>query len=114
MDSDFTEKQAREIYSDLIETRLASLDKRVKVAKKDLLKKSVRSVVAVAGVISFGLYSGFISGETAELIKTLGLAKIAYDVVEKSIPIGEAKSAIKSDDLYFLWKAKKLAKKGRR
>jgi len=113
-DSDFTEKQAREIYSDLIEPRLASLDKRVKVAKKDLLKKSIRSIVAVAGVISFGLYSGFISGETAELIKTLGLAKIAYDVVEKSIPIGEARSAIKSDDLYFLWKAKKLAKKGSR
>jgi len=110
LSSDFTEKEARQIYSDVIQPRLAALDKRVKVAKKDLLKKSIRSVIAVAGVISFGLYSGFISGETAELIKTLGLAKIAVDVVEKAIPIGEATSAAKTDDLYFLWKAQKLSK----
>lgn len=108
--SPFTEKEAREIYSDLIQPRLAALDKRIRVAKKDLVMKSIRSVVAVAGVISFGLYTGFISGEVAEVIKTLGLTKIAVDVVEKAIPIGEAASAAKSDDLYFLWKAKKLVR----
>lgn len=109
-DAAFTKKQAREIYSDVIEPRLAALDQRVKVAKKDLLKKGIRSVATVAGVISFGLYSGFFSAETAELIKNLGLAKIVYDAAQTAIPIGEAKSAIKTDDLYFLWKAKKLAK----
>ncbi len=109
-DSNFTEKQAREIYSDVIQPRLAALDKRVKIAKKDLLKKGVRSLVAAAGVISFGLYSGLFSAETAELIKNLGLAKIAYDAAQTVIPIGEARSAIKNDDLYFLWKAKKLVK----
>lgn len=36
--------------------------------------------------------------------------KIALDVVEKAIPIGEATSAAKNDDLYFLWRARKLAK----
>jgi len=110
LDSSFTEREAREIYSDLIQPRLAALDKRVRIAKKDLVKESLRSIIAVAGVISFGLYTGFISGETAELIKALGLTKIAVDVLEKAIPIGEAVSAAKSDDLYFLWKAKKLVK----
>lgn len=110
MGKPFSEKQAREIHGDVIQPRLAALDKRIRIAKQDLLKKSVRSVIAVAGVISFGLYSGFISGETAELIKTLGLTKIAVDVVEKAIPIGEATSQAKADDLYFLWKVQKLAK----
>ena len=44
------------------------------------------------------------------MIKTLGLTKIAVDVIEKAIPIGVAMSAAKGDDLYFLWKAKKLVK----
>lgn len=37
--SPFTEKQARELYSDKIAPRLAALDKSVKVAKRDLVKK---------------------------------------------------------------------------
>ena len=110
LSSNFSEKDARQVYSDVIQPRLAALDKRVSVAKRDLLKKGIRSVATGVGIISFGLYSGLFSGEIAELIKTLGLAKIAYDVGQTAIPVGEAKSAIKTDDLYFLWKAKKLAK----
>lgn len=110
LSSNFSEKDARQVYSDVIQPRLAALDKRVNVAKRDLLKKGIRSVATAVGIISFGLYSGLFSEETAELIKTLGLAKIAYDVGQAVIPVGEAKSGIKTDDLYFLWKAKKLAK----
>jgi len=78
-----------------------------------LLKKGVRSQAVVAGVISFGMFSGLFSAEAAELIKGLGLAKIVYDAAQTAIPIGEAKNAIKTDDLYFLWKAKNLIKQKR-
>jgi len=63
----------------------------------------------VVGVISFGLYSSFIPTEFAELIKAVGFTKIGIDLVEKIVPIGEALSTAKKDDLYFLWQAKKLA-----
>ena len=106
----FNEKEAREIYSDVVEPRLAALEKRVKIAKRDLVKKGIRSIVAVAGVISFGLYTGFIPAEFAELIKAVGLTKIAIDLVEKTVPVGEAVSTVKNDDLYLLWRARKLAK----
>ena len=46
---------------------------------------------------------------SVSLIDSLN-TKIALDVVEKAIPIGEATSAAKNDDLYFLWRARKLAK----
>ena len=73
------------------------------------MKKGVRSIAAVVGVISFGLYSGFIPTEFAELIKAVGFTKIGIDLVEKIVPTGEALSNAKKDDLYFLWQAKKLA-----
>lgn len=106
----FGEKEARALYSDVIAPRLATLDRSVNLAKRDLLKKASTSIVAVAGAISFGLYTGFIPKELAEMARGLGFTKIAADVFEKLLTLGNAQDAIKNQNLYFLWKAKKLAK----
>ncbi len=44
----------------------------------------------------------------AEIAKALGFTKVATDILEKLLPLGDAANAVKSDDLYFLWRIKKL------
>jgi hypothetical protein len=75
-----------------------------------LTKKTYRSVAAVVGAISFGIYTGFIPTELLEMAKLVGLTKIAADILEKAFSLGDAENNIKNEDLYFLWKAKRLTK----
>lgn len=105
--TDFKEKDARALYSDVIAPRLSTLDRNVKNAKKDLVRKAAKSIIAITGAISFGIYTGLIPTDMAELAKVVGLSKIAADILEKSLPFGDAVSTIKNDDLYFLWKVKR-------
>jgi hypothetical protein len=79
--SSFSERDARALYSDVIAPGLANLNQSVQVAKRDLVKRAYRSVVAVVGAISFGLYTGFIPTELAEMAKVIGFTKIATDIL---------------------------------
>ena len=49
--SEFTEQDARELHSEVIAPSLTYLDKKVSLAKKDLVSKPFRSLVGVVGVI---------------------------------------------------------------
>ncbi|HEX5735364.1 MAG TPA: hypothetical protein VF131_21215 [Blastocatellia bacterium] len=106
----FNERQARTLYSDVIAPQLSMLDQKVQVAKKDLVTKAYRSILAVTGAISFGIYTGFIPTEMAEMAKVLGFTKVGADILEKLLPLGDAASAVKNDEMYFLWRARKLQK----
>lgn len=108
LNSTFTEKDARALYSDVIAPQLATLDRCVSLAKRDLVKTASRSIIAVVGAISFGLYTGFIPSQFADMAKAVGFTKIVADILEKSIPIGKSIDDIKNEDLYFLWKTKRL------
>jgi len=108
--SSFTERDARALYSDVIAPGLANLNQSVQVAKRDLVKKAYRSVIAVVGAISFGLYTGFIPTELAEMAKVIGFTKIATDILGNLLPVGDAEESIKTEDLYFLWQVRKLGK----
>lgn len=108
--SGFTENDARSLYSDVIAPRLSALEQRTQHAKRDLLSKGYRPLIAVTAAISFGLYTGFIPAEIAEIAKVIGFTKVAADILEKIMAFGDAEKTIKSDELYFLWKVKKLQK----
>lgn len=105
----FSEKDARALYSDVIAPHLSSLDQGIKDAKRDLLAKPLASVGALVGVISFGIYTGILPNELVAMAKALGLSKIAYDVLEKTILLKNEERAIRNEDLYFLWKVRKKA-----
>lgn len=107
----FTRKEAKELYSDVIAPKLADLDQSVRLAKRDLVKTAYRSVIAVVGAISFGIYTGFIPREIAEMAKVLGFTKVAIDILEKLLPLGDAGETIRNQDLYFLWRVKRLDKR---
>jgi hypothetical protein len=107
----FTERDAKTLYSDVIAPRLSSLEQGIKDAKRDLVRKPLTSVGALVGVISFGMYTGFLPSEVIAMAKALGLSKFAYDVLEKALSLKDTEKNIRSEDLYFLWKVRRTAQK---
>lgn len=106
----FTEQDAREIYSDIINPQLTKLDLKVKSAKRDLLKLSYRKGLAWTATISFGIYSGFIPSNLAAAATALGFSKVAADFLEMAMNKSDSEDNIRNDDMYFLWKVRQLSK----
>ena len=108
LQDDFDEIKAKQIYSDIIYPKIQKLELRVKEAKRDLIKTAYRSVAGVVGAISFGMYTGLLPNEVLSMAKAIGFGKVGNDLINKFMALGDAKTAIKTDELYFLWEIKKL------
>jgi SpoVK/Ycf46/Vps4 family AAA+-type ATPase len=106
----FTEREARVLYSDVIAPNLASLERSVNDAKKHLRVQPIRSTIALVGVVSFGLYTGFIPTEMLEIAKLLGLGKIAIDLQKEILALRDTEKTIRSEEFYFLWKVRRKSK----
>jgi hypothetical protein len=104
-------KQARLLYQDVIAPRLASLDRKIKDSKRDLVKQAYRPFVGWVAAISFGLYSGLISTQVAGLASAIGLIQTGTRFVQDVMSLGDVDKQARADDLYFLWKVKQLASK---
>ncbi|WP_305457652.1 hypothetical protein [Photobacterium leiognathi] len=100
----FTEKDARELFADVIEPDLALLETKTKIATKDLIKKPLISLAGVGAAIGVGAYTGMLSGDMALAAKALGLSKIAYDSVTSTLEMADISKEIRQEDYYYLWK----------
>jgi hypothetical protein len=109
----FSERDARALYSDIIAPKLTALNQKVNQAKRDLKTKASRSFIALAGVITFGVYTGIIPPEYKALATALGFTKTVQDILGNILPLGDAKNSIRNEELYFLWKVKNLRKYSR-
>jgi hypothetical protein len=107
----FTENDAREIYGDIIEPKLAQLNSRVSTARKSFIKNTASKIAGWAGAISFGWYSGLLPSDLATVASTLGLIKIIAEITEGTLSKSNMDSTIRDDPMYFLWKVKKTIKK---
>ena len=106
----FTAKSARAIYHDVLAPELERLDKRVSTAKRDLVSTAVRSAVGMVGAISFGLFAGLIGTEVAAIAQAVGVASFGSDLLKKTMALGDAERKIEEDDLYYLWRVRKVAR----
>lgn len=106
----FDEHDAKELYADVINPKLVNLDKKIKAAKKDLIKKPFRSLTSIVGVISFGLLTGIIPPDIAAIAKAIGLVKFGSDTIQQTMALGDSENKIKSDNFYFLWKIREKTK----
>ena len=106
----FTEREARVLYSDVVAPNLASLEISINDAKKHLRIQPIRSSIALAGVLSFGFYSGFIPADMIEIVKLLGLGKVAIDLQKEILALSDADKNIRNEGLYFLWKVQEKSK----
>lgn len=108
---DFTEKDAISIHGDIIEPTLASLDRKVKLAKRDLVIKPIRSILSIVGIISFGLFTGLLPENISGIAKVLGLLKFGSDTFKDILEAGDKEKAIENESFYFLWKVKEKARR---
>lgn len=109
--TDFTTRTARAIHGDIIAPELARLEKKINVGKRDLVSSLSRSFFGMVGAISFGLFSGVMPAEVVHIAQAVGGASFGADMIKKIMALGDAKKSIESEDLYFLWKVKQIAKK---
>ncbi|HEX6748744.1 MAG TPA: hypothetical protein VF092_15710 [Longimicrobium sp.] len=106
---EITERDARQIYGDLIEPELARLDIKMKLAQKTLAKTARQRIAAWVGAIGVGVYTGFVPSTMIAAAKALGLTKVVADLGELLLGMRANQNAIRSDDLYFLWRVRKLS-----
>jgi hypothetical protein len=107
----FTIKEARALHADIIAPSLASLNIRVKQAKKDLVRKPLRSLAGVVGSISFGMLTGLIKPDVAAIATAIGLVAFGRKFIGDVMALGDGEDKVANEHLYFLWKIKKKARK---
>jgi len=101
----FTERDAQAVYADIIQPRLATLDAKIRSAKRSFRKGGVRKVLGWTGAISVGLYTGIFTADPLVGAAAFGAAKLFESIMAKS----DLEETIKQDDMYFLWKVRELA-----
>jgi hypothetical protein len=104
------EQDARAVYSDIIAPELARLDQKVAEGKRDLIRHTSRTTAAWVAAISFGSYTGFLPAGVVAAASALGLTKVVADLVKASLDKSDQESALRSEEMYFLWKARKLSR----
>ena len=78
--SNFSERDARLIYTDVVAPELARLDRAVKTARRETLKDVGRSIAGWSAAISFGMYTGLLPEQLLLAAKALGLTKVLADI----------------------------------
>jgi hypothetical protein len=111
--TEFTERDARAIYSDVMAPGLAKLDRAVKDSKRDVIKETARSIGGWSAAITFGMYSGLLPAQLLLAAKALGLTKVVADIGITAGKLISAEDSIKKEELFFLWKVRQLAQKRR-
>jgi hypothetical protein len=109
-DAGFSVKVAQQIYGDVLAPELARLDDKVKRAKRDLVSSAMRPLVGVVGALSFGLLSGLVTAEVAQIAQAVGITSFGAAFLEKLMALGDAERAIQQEDFYYLWRVKRLSK----
>ena len=112
LDRPFGPNDARQLFGDVIEPGLSRLDQSVKSATRKLLKGTAPRVIAWAGAISFGCYTGFVPSDLVQAATVLGLTQV---LVELGAPVLNSRSKredLAGNDMYFLWRVRELSDKG--
>jgi hypothetical protein len=111
--SDFSERDARLIYADVVAPELARLDRAVKTARREILKDVGRSIAGWSAAISFGMYTGLFPEQLLLAAKALGLSKVLADIGAAIGRLASPGDVIRKENLFFLWKVRQLSKRRR-
>ncbi len=107
----FTVRLAEQLYGDVLSPALAKLDKRVKSARKSLVKVPIHNALSWTAAISFGAYTGYLPNELLAAASGLGMIKVLSDLTREILSIGESSNVVEGEEMFFLWQVKKRAKR---
>lgn len=106
----FTEQHAKALYSDVLQPKLAVLERQVKKGARDFRRITMGATGSWAAAISFGVLTGLLPFNLAGIAAALGIATVQKTTEAVLTRAGEGESTIQEDDLYFLWKVRRLAR----
>jgi len=103
-------KRLKAIYGDVLEPGLARLDAKIKTARGQLVRGTLRKAGAWTGAISFGMFTGLLPPTLVAAASALGLVKVVAELAELAMKVHDQRSEIQSDELYFLWRVRQIAR----
>jgi hypothetical protein len=105
-DSDTPQIIAQSVIHEYIEPTLADIDARLKVNQKKLSRKVGASLAVGASMTSAGLLG------TVPLVVSAGVVAMASPLAHIYQYFDDYGDKVQLNDLYFLWKAKRIASSG--
>jgi len=78
------------------------------------VKDSRRKIVGWVGAISAGIFAGVSTSNILAGSVAFGAAKAGAELLDTIMSNSDAEESARQDDMYFLWRAKKLAKDSKR
>jgi hypothetical protein len=102
-------KIAKQIYSDIIQPNLLTLDKKISKIRRSAILKSLSKVALSTSALVFGLYGNYIPAEIRPLLISYGFIK-ALNTAESLPDLIRTPAEIRNDNLYFLWKLSRKSK----
>lgn len=107
----FSEKDAKLIYADIIQPKLVTLDNRIRNSNRDFINKNFRKLMGWTGAISVGIYASIFTESAAIIGATaLGSLKAGAEIIESIMTTSDKKETIRKDDFYFLWRVREMGK----
>ena len=105
----FTERDAQALYSDVIQKKLSQLNNKVSRAKRHFQKDSRRKIIGWVGAISAGFLTGLVTSNFLAGSMAFGSVKAGAELIDGIMSKSDSEESIKDEDMYFLWRVKKLA-----
>lgn len=106
-----TERDAQAIYSEIIEPHIAKLDVKMKTASRKFQKNTRRKITSWVGAISTGFITGMFTSNFLAGTAAFGAVKAGADLIDDVLSSSDTEEVIRDDDMYFLWKVRKMSKK---
>jgi hypothetical protein len=94
----------REAFNDTVAPELNRIDLTIRNSHRLLRGKLLSDVGIDVGLISIGLFAGFINPTVATISTTLGGANFLRDVLKGLRDASELPAETRSSNLFFLWK----------
>lgn len=107
---EFTERDAKQIYGEILQPQVARLNVAVQNAKKHFVQNTSAKVASWVGAISLGVYAGFLPTELAAAAGALGLVPLIANVANEILSQKNSEDQIRKEDIYFLWKVSQQKK----
>jgi hypothetical protein len=102
-------RRVRQAFNDVILPELNRIDSVVKNAQRRLRRSAMSDLLLGAGVVSVGLFSGFLTPDVGKLLAGLGGTNFGVKALQRLNELGREPDSISDSSFYFLWRAREAA-----
>jgi hypothetical protein len=99
------ESKLRQAFGDLVRPRIYAIDAAVKSARKLVRQSIAEKALIGAGMVSIGVFGGFLPASVGTILAWLGGTSFAVDILTKLLSLVKEPPGIRENEFYFLWKA---------